>query len=1099
MRCRNRVRFGVIAALSFVLVTIVYQYTGPRSAQIKDQPRSQARQEEAYREALVMNADGVLGGQILAFLGEQRDSESLSVLRARGEMTRDVEDFGTTSAISTGTLGRKLKTRQSPNRGEPVDNDKKPDPKSSQVWHRDAQRPTVARVYVGDQNSLELVDLHVSVTIEGPRARTVVDHVFRNPHNKQLEGTFEYPLPTGATPSYFAMFSGGSRDTMPPRFVRKGDNAPLPENAFVSARPAEVAMNVSTNDWGRLQEARVVSKEKALETYEEIVRGRIDPALLEYAGGNTFSGRVFPIAAKGFNRVIFAYEELLPCSQDQATYRFALPSGKLNELHFSLTANAGECKEPTFLPAGDNDSKGGEQLLFTRRWADKGPGGEVVFRHRLANPRVQTISGRQGENGPIYLFARVRPQLQSQEAAAFSDSAVFLLDTSLSEHPDRFAVSMKLLRQILAGDPGIKRFNILCFNVAAAWLDPSSWFENTEAAREKALSQLDGIVLEGATDLSAALEKLVAPGFDIKPSLPLNVFLLSDGQITSGEPDAVPLVARFESRCPYSTRFHCYRIGIGAENQDLFGELTRKGGGVFNCYGEADVKAAASAHRTQCLQVEKVKFVDGPAVTDVVTLGHKSAVYPDGELIVAGRAQQPGTVKLILEGTFLNKKHTEELSVELRASGELAARGWAEIAVSELLAPNDPKLDGLVTAYCQQFGIAGRVASFLVLENENDYKRLNLEEERGKVLPGDMGDFLASAWKQLTRLVSPKDSFVRLLDRLSGRSPVLTGPSGNDVRKLLALLPDTDFETPLGDLKGRIIRRADVASEYLKQRDHDISDAAVYVKEARRRADAQDPDGAARVLSSIIEQHPTRADALRMVGYRLLDLKQPGHAVRLFQQVQRQRPFEPHSYRDLARGMEEAAMFGPAALQYEIILAGTWHNRFHASLKVVAQEEYIRMMQEAVRRPGVRAELKEYFGERLEKIGSNQPQSDLRVTISWNTDATDVDLWVIEPDGTKCFYSHRNTKLGGQLSEDQTQGYGPERYQIIKAAPGTYTVMVHYFAQNPNLIGGETHVNVAITRNAGTPQETVERHNVILKKHNEQVEVAQVSVGEGSR
>ena len=59
----------------------------------------------------------------------------------------------------------------------------------------------MARVYVGDGNSLELVSLHVTTTVEGPRARTVVDHVFRNPHDKVLEGTFEYPLPSGASPS----------------------------------------------------------------------------------------------------------------------------------------------------------------------------------------------------------------------------------------------------------------------------------------------------------------------------------------------------------------------------------------------------------------------------------------------------------------------------------------------------------------------------------------------------------------------------------------------------------------------------------------------------------------------------------------------------------------------------------------------------------------------------------------------------------------------------------------------------------------------------------------------------------------------------------
>jgi von Willebrand factor type A domain/Vault protein inter-alpha-trypsin domain len=979
----------------------------------------------------------------------------------------------------------------------------KNDPKTPQVWHRDQKRPTVARVYVGNQNSLELVSMHVSVTIEGPRARTVVDHIFRNPHDRQLEGTFEYPLPTGASPSYFAMFLGQTRDTVPPRFARKGDNPALPENALASLRPDELVTHVSTNDWGRLQEARVVSKAKALETYEDIVRGRIDPALLEYAGGNTFSGRVFPIPAKGFNRVIFAYEELLPCSQDQSTYRFALPDCKLTDLQLSLAADAGECKEPAFLPAGlgvglgDSDSTTGAQLRYHRQWKEKGPGGEVIFRHRLANPRIQVISGRQGENGPIYLYARVRPDLAAQETDSFSENAVFMLDTSLSENPDRFAVSMKLLRQILAGDPGIKRFNVLAFYIASAWLEPSGWIDNTDAGREKALAKLDGIVLEGATDIGAALEKLVKPSFDVKPGTPVNVFLLSDGQITWGDSEPGPITARFESRCPYPTRFHCYRVGIGAENQELFAALTRKGGGVFNCFSEDDVASAAKAHRRQCMQIENIKFAGAATVSDVVTPGRKTAIYPDGELIVAARVNQPGKLQLILEGTFLGKKHVEELNIEVKSGAELAARGWAEIAVSELLALNDPGLDSLITAYCQQFGIGSRVASFLVLENENDYKRLNLEDERGKVLRDDMGDFLKLAWKQLGKATSAKDAFIRLLDRLSNRAPVMAGGNGNDAHKLLALLVDADFDIPLGerrDLQGSIVRRADLPQEYVQGLDQNPADVAVFVREARRRAEANDPDGATRALSGIVERYPTRADALRLVGYRLLDLRQPSQAVRLFEQVQGNRPFEPHSYRDLARSMEESGMFGPAALQYEIMLAGQWHNRFHESLKIVAREEYVRMIQEAVRRKDVRPEVKEFFGRRLATLGSHQSQSDLRVTISWNTDATDVDLWVIEPDGTKCFYQKRKTPLGGELSEDQTQGYGPERYQMIKAAPGNYTVMVHYFAQNPNLLGGETHVNVAITRYAGTPQETVERHNVILKKKDEQVEVARIKV-----
>ena len=95
-------------------------------------------------------------------------------------------------------------------------------------------------------------------------------------------------------------------------------------------------------------------------------------------------------------------------------------------------------------------------------------------------------------------------------------------------------------------------------------------------------------------------------------------------------------------------------------------------------------------------------------------------------------------------------------------------------------------------------------------------------------------------------------------------------------------------------------------------------------------------------------------------------------------------------------------------------------------------------------------------------------------------------------DGEKCFYQRKQTKSGGELSEDMTQGYGPERYQAMKALPGEYRVIVHYFSPNPNLLGGETHVNVVVTRHAGTPQETTERHTVILKKHGEAVEVCRV-------
>jgi hypothetical protein len=998
-----------------------------------------------------------------------------------------VDDGSADLAVTTGGVAR--------NKGVGTSPAKKKDHKSPQVWHRESRRPTFARVYVGGGNSLELVSLQVTVQFEGPRARTTVDHIFRNPHDRQLEGTFEYPLPTGASPSYFAMFIGQTRDTVPQRFARGAEAPPLPQDDLARLTPAELVKQVNTADWGRLQEGRIVAKEKALETYEEIVRGRIDPALLEYAGGNTFSGRVFPIPPKGYNRVLIAYEELLPAVEDRVVYHYVLPDCTLAELQFTLMADAAECTEAAFQPAGASREEGGSRLAFSRTWKDQGPGGSALFSYKPVQPQIQATSGRQSESGPLYVYARIRPDLKVEAAEPFANHAVFLLDTSLSEHPDRFAVNMKLLRKILETDSAIKHFNVLGLNIGACWAEPGGWLENNPSNREKLFRRLDGLVLEGATDLSAALAKLVKPGFDIVPGTPLNVFLLSDGHITWGESQVQSLAAQFESHSSFPTRFFCYRTGIGAENQELFEALTRKGGGVFNCFSEADLNAAAEAHRNQCLQVERVSVAGGPTASDLLVAGRKAAVYPGGELIVAARVEGTGKGRIVLEGTFLGKKVTQAYPVEILGAGELAARGWAEIAVSSLLALNDPKLDSLIVAHCQQFGIASRLASFLVLDNPADYKRLNLQEERGKTVPGgDLGPFIEGLWQQLGKVVSAKEALLHFLEKVEPRLQLAKAQGHWHVSQLIAALTEEDFELPESTIHGAFVQRIEVPPPYLAELEKEHHDVSAFVGEARRRINARDADGGIRALSSVVEEYPTRSDALRLVGYRLLDWKQPVQAARLFQQVQRSRPFEPHSYRDLARSLEDAGKFGLAAVQYEILLAGTWHNRFHESLKMVALEEYGRMMQEAVRRSDVSKPLKHRFGERLEWMVSGQPQSDLRVTISWNTDATDVDLWVIEPDGTKCFYQHNRTRNGGELSQDQTQGYGPERYQIRSAVPGTYTLLVHYFRANANLLAGETHVNVVVTRNAGRPQETSERHTVILKRQDEQVEVCRVKV-----
>src|SRR5207248_693214 len=156
-----------------------------------------------------------------------------------------------------------------------------------------------------------------------------------------------------------------------------------------------------------------------------------------------------------------------------------------------------------------------------------------LFTGRPADPAIQVSSGRHTEGGPAYFHARLRPALpEVAKEEPFARHAVFLLDSSLSESPDRFAVSVKLLKSILEADAEIKQFNVLCFNAGAAWVEPKGWLDNTKEGREAALGRLDGLLLEGATDLAGALEKVIDPGFAVEKGTPLACFLLSDGHLT---------------------------------------------------------------------------------------------------------------------------------------------------------------------------------------------------------------------------------------------------------------------------------------------------------------------------------------------------------------------------------------------------------------------------------------------------------------------------------------------------------------------------------------------------------------------------------------
>jgi uncharacterized protein YfaP (DUF2135 family) len=81
-------------------------------------------------------------------------------------------------------------------------------------------------------------------------------------------------------------------------------------------------------------------------------------------------------------------------------------------------------------------------------------------------------------------------------------------------------------------------------------------------------------------------------------------------------------------------------------------------------------------------------------------------------------------------------------------------------------------------------------------------------------------------------------------------------------------------------------------------------------------------------------------------------------------------------------------------------------------------------------------------------IQCTAPLIDIRVTLTWNTIGTDLDLYVTDPNGETDYYSHNSSAIGGTLDVDDIDGYGPENFTLDQgeAIPGDYSVQIRYYS-----------------------------------------------------
>jgi len=308
-------------------------------------------------------------------------------------------------------------------------------------------------------------------------------------------------------------------------------------------------------------------------------------------------------------------------------------------------------------------------------------------------------------------------------------------------------------------------------------------------------------------------------------------------------------------------------------------------------------------------------------------------------------------------------------------------------------------------------------------------------------------------------------------------SVVVTGARQLDVRPARATQPanQTEIRVDLADLIGKhpyiAALSAAAPSERLKvlaeqERAYGMV-PSFYLDVAEWFRARNDGAIAEALLLSALELPQSDDETRQIVAFRLERDRAYDRAVELAEQLAAANAeFRPQPARDLALALAARGRGRGAAGRADLERA--FHLLTDAALNPASGDfdgfEVIALMEANALIPDIEAAGGSWtLDPRLVAL----LDTDVRIVIEWTADDADIDLWVDEPNGERVYYGDQLSSAGGQISNDMTDGYGPEEYAIRRAPRGSYAVRINGFDAdrlNPN---GAGHVLIRLIRNFG--------------------------------
>lgn len=946
--------------------------------------------------------------------------------------------------------------------------------------------------------ALSLSVLHIDVKVAANIASTTFDMVFDNPNDRILEGEFDFPLAEGQ------------------QVIR-------------------YALDID----GHLREGVVTEKAKARKAFESTIRRKVDPGLVEKTKGNNFRTRIYPLPAKGSRHIIIEVEEELQQGENNYVYQLPLYSaGPIADFKLKATVI-----KSAVAPVPESAES---QTLYFQQTADAWTA-SFLEKNYKAGQLLRFSLPRSGKDKRIILtetadnksWFYVNEFLEAAGQKTAAPERITLLWDVSGSAANRKLPEEKALLAAYIKSLGTATVNLIPFHITTG---ESRRFEIRDGNPGELLKAIDAFAYDGGTRLGA----IVLP-----EGAADQVLLFTDGLATIGtnkiQSGGVPVTAISSAAGPdygylqsvvqqggklIDLQTHSTDEALAALQEDwlqvlgtvcnpeeiseLVFPVGRDIGRGLSFAGRLLVPEARLTVKlgygntvtdTREYIISRSKKVDFDEVKriwaglrirelemqpeknreEITTLGKTYSVvssftslivldrvedYVEHEIVPPVELQKEYYVQLSEKKKAESSRSKNTLEAALTSMQEL--KDWWKRDYSKYKAFKPDPVDSIIITTERQEGIADNGTVMMYSDSTG-----NMQQSFSYTSPQVMNDERVAAPAagdmqeiRLSEMGKAEDD-----SKAENEKPEILTEKGIELKEWK---PDVPY---LKELEKTTV--ANREKLYFRLKNQYADQPSFFMDVARFFLEHKQQATALRIMSNIAELKLEDAVLLRMLAAQLQETGEKELAVELYRDILRIREEEPQSYRDLALALNESGEYKEAvALLYYSVLH-SWDDRFTGMQPVLLNEmnAIINAHPDQVN-----------IGNIDKRLIASLPV-DVRIVISWNTDNTDMDLWVTDPRKEKCLYSHNQTLIGGHLSRDMTQGYGPEEFILKKAINGKYKVEVNLFGDSRQTIGGPVTIYAELFTDYGKPTQKRQTISFRVNSAKEVVEIGALAVG----